>query len=253
MAAYSTIMLSKIFSKKKPVSWNGSTLQTDMHSHLLPGIDDGATDWETALGLVEGLKDLGYSRLITTPHIRQDQFPNTPDIIRRQEHLLQEAIQKKQWNISLHAAAEYFLDDHILDLLKKKEPLLTLHGQQVLVEFSLLHESPHIQKILFDLQMSGYQPVIAHPERYTYLHKRYELLHTLKDNGCLFQLNLFGAFGGYGKTATEIAQYLIGQDFYDYIGTDLHNLTQLNRLQQLTIHPMLHKLLNSNRLLNHRL
>lgn len=241
------------FKKKKPVCWDGTALKADMHSHLLPGIDDGAADMGAAVKLVEGLKEMGYTRLVTTPHIRWDQFRNTPDIIRYRQDLLQEELQKKNVDITLHAAAEYFLDEHVTGLLQKKEPLLTIHKNMVLVEFSLLHFSPYTKQILFDMLMAGYQPVIAHPERYTYLYRQYDLLHTCKDNGCLFQLNLYSIFGGYGKKVTEITAYLMAQDFYDFIGTDLHNVQQLERMKHLPQKPLLEKLINSDRLFNDRL
>ncbi len=246
-------MAFNFFQKKKPLGWNGALLKTDVHSHLLPGIDDGAADMEAAVQLIRGLQSLGYSGLITTPHIRWDQFRNTPDIIRRRLNLVQEELQKREIDIALHAAAEYFLDDHLAELVKAREPLLTLKDKLVLVEFPLLHSSPHVKQSLFDLQMGGYQPVIAHPERYVYLHKRYELLHTCKENGCLFQMNLYSAFGGYGKIVGEIANYLLEHDFYDFIGTDLHHIRQLERLRQLPYKPALEKLIGSGRLLNDRL
>ncbi len=221
-----------------------------MHSHLLPGIDDGAPDLETSLTLVEGMMALGYRKLITTPHILRDMYPNTRGIILEKEELLQTAIREKGWNIELRAAAEYFLDEHVSELLKRNEPLLTLHDNLVLVEFSMAYPAQNLKSILFELQMQGYQPVIAHPERYSYLHQQRAFFDELKDIGCLFQLNLLALGSYYGKTAGELAHYLIKKDYYDLVGTDLHHARHLNALQQPALRAPLEKILASGRIRN---
>ncbi|MFT4095356.1 MAG: histidinol phosphatase [Niabella sp.] len=224
-----------------------------MHSHLLPGIDDGAKDIETSVELIKGLKEQGYSKLITTPHILWDMYKNTPSVIHSKLELVREELDKQGIEIELQAAAEYFLDDHVSELLQKKEPLLTIRDNWVLVEFSVMHMSMIMKEILFDMQMAGYQPVLAHPERYTYLYKKYDVLHELKENGCFFQLNILSLSGGYGKTVSEMAGYFIKNDFYDLIGTDMHHTGHLQRLKTLEFSPQLQELANSGRLMNNQL
>ena len=165
-------------------------LKTDMHSHLLPGIDDGSPDMATSLKLITGMAELGYSKLITTPHIMWDMYKNNRESILQKLELLRKAVLSENIPVEIHAAAEYFLDDHVWGLLKKNEPLLPISGNMVLVEFSLAYPSHSLKDILFDMQMQGYQPVIAHPERYIYLQQNKEFYGELKDIGCLFQLNI---------------------------------------------------------------
>ena len=153
-------------SKPKPERFDYAVLQTDMHSHLLPGIDDGAQDLQASVELIRGMRELGYQKLITTPHIIWDMFKNTPAIIHEKLYGLQKAVADAGIDVELQAAAEYFLDEHVEELLKKKEPLLTLNGNKVLTEFSMAFPSLNIKDLLFDMVMNGYQPVIAHPERY---------------------------------------------------------------------------------------
>lgn len=225
-------------------------LQADMHSHLLPGIDDGSPDLETSVRLVRGLNELGYSRLITTPHIMWDMYKNTTEIIREKEDLLNAELSRQGIGVSVRAAAEYFLDEHVEDLMREKKPLLTLSGKMVLAEFSLAFPSFNIKSILFEMQMQGYQPVIAHPERYIYLERNKEFYHELRDSGCIFQLNILSLGGHYGRSVSELAQYLLKNGFYSLLGTDLHHEGHLAALSKAEMPEILKKEIESGRILN---
>lgn len=242
-----------LFSKsKKPKGprFDYSVLKTDMHSHILPGIDDGSRDMETSVELIKGMKYLGYKKLIATPHIMWDMYRNTPEIIMGKLDEVRKAVKDEGVDIELHAAAEYFLDEHVEDLLRKKEQLLTISGNKVLVEFSLAFPSMNIKDILFEMQMQGYQPIIAHPERYIYLQRNKEFYQELKDIGCMFQLNLLSLGGHYGKSVSELGQYLLKNEFYDLVGTDLHHFGHLDGLEDLTSGALFSQLLASGRLIN---
>ena len=242
----------RFFSRSRPKGekFDFAVLRTDMHSHLLPGIDDGAKDIETSLDLIRGMKALGFQKLITTPHIIWDVFRNTPGIIREKLALVQDAVKNEGIDVEIQAAAEYFLDEHVEDLLKKKEPLLTVSGNKVLAEFSMAFPSMNVKDLLFEMVMAGYQPIVAHPERYVYLQKNRDFYRELKDMGCLFQLNLLSVYGYYGKAVRELSEYLLSEDYYDLVGTDLHNVNHLDALQNLVMNNHLKKLMYSDRLMN---
>jgi protein-tyrosine phosphatase len=246
-----------IFSKSKKSPGNKadfSVLKADMHSHLLPGIDDGAPDMETSLMLVKGMADLGYTKLITTPHIMWDMYRNTREGILGKLELLRAAVKEKGWNIEINAAAEYFLDEHVEQLVKNNEPLLTISGNMVLVEFSLAYPSHSLKDILFDMQMQGYQPVIAHPERYIYLEQNKAFYEELKEDiGCLFQLNLLSLGHHYGKSVHELALYLIKKGYYDLVGSDLHHARHLEGLHNPSLNVALQKLLDAGKIRNAQL
>lgn len=244
----------KLFSKSKPgqEKFDFSVLKTDMHSHILPGIDDGAADMQMSIDLIKGMQQLGYKKLIATPHILWDMYKNTPFIINHKLDLVREELQKQGIDIEIHAAAEYFLDEHVEELLQKKEPLLTISENKVLVEFSMAFPSMNSKDVLFEMQMQGYQPVIAHPERYIYLQKNKEYYSELKDIGCMFQLNLLALSGHYGKSVNELAQYLLKNDFYDLVGTDLHHGGHLEGLENLPS-AALNQLIATGRLSNDQL
>ena len=222
-----------------------------MHSHLIPGIDDGSRDMEMSLRLITGLRELGYKKLITTPHINGDHFPNTPETIRSGLAAVRTAIKDRQLDVGIDAAAEYLLDDHFSSTLDSGQPLLTFHGNWVLVEFSFVVPAINSMETLFSLQMKGYQPVLAHPERYLYFGAEKGWYDRLRDAGCLFQLNLLSLKGHYGKLAHQLAGYLIKKRYVDLLGTDLHHEKHLQLLTSSSvIHDTVAKLLDSGMIRN---
>jgi tyrosine-protein phosphatase YwqE len=221
------------FSKKKSSPADLSWLQADMHSHLLPGIDDGSPDMSTSLQLIRGLKDLGYKKIITTPHVLWEIYPNTRETIVNKQQEVQKEIEAAGIDIEFRAAAEYFIDDHFAGQLKNKVPLLTISANLVLVEFSMVNMPMDLQEVLFEMQLQNYQPILAHPERYSFLLRKKEVFDELKNAGCLFQLNLLSLSGHYGEGIQQLAESLLKKGYYDYAGTDLHHHRHLSLLQNL--------------------
>lgn len=219
-----------------------SFLQTDIHSHLVPGIDDGSGSVEDSLALLEQLRSMGFRQFITTPHIKWEKYPNTNETIRNGLQILHNALQEKNIDITVRAAAEYFLDDHFLSLLQKNEPLLTIQKNEILVEFSFYAEPFQPQHTFFKIQTAGYQPILAHPERYGYFHDKKEAYRSIKDQGVFLQLNLLALTGYYGKKVQQTSQWLLQEGLYDYCGTDLHHDKHAEALQQLAGSKLLHTL-----------
>ena len=241
------------FSRSKAFHADYSMLVADMHSHLIPGIDDGAPDMEMALELIRSMTSFGYKKLITTPHIMSDMYPNDRETILRKLDELRNAVQSAGIETEIQAAAEYFLDDHVAGLLKNNEPLLAISGNMVLVEFSMAQSPMILKEIIYEMQMRGYQPVIAHPERYLYLEKEKFYYDELKDLGCLFQLNLLALGNYYGKSAHKIAQYLVKKEYYDLVGSDLHHPRHIEALNDPDLAGPLAKLLESGKIRNNQL
>jgi protein-tyrosine phosphatase len=239
-----------IWKKEKKEGFDYGLLNTDMHSHLIPGIDDGSPDLDTSIQLIKGLADLGYKKLITTPHIMWDMYKNSSEDILSRYTYLQDRINKENIDVEIKIAAEYFLDDHFKMLLANKEPLLAIKDNLVLVEFSLANEPIDLKEILFEMQLLGYQPVIAHPERYSYNERNTRFFSDMKISGYLFQLNILSLAGAYGKSAKALAQYFIKNSFYEFAGSDLHNLRHLKMLNDPAINTELNRLLDSGNLRN---
>ncbi|HWB94661.1 MAG TPA: CpsB/CapC family capsule biosynthesis tyrosine phosphatase [Puia sp.] len=208
-------------TSRPPMDLRG--LACDMHSHLIPGIDDGSPDLETSIELIRGLAGLGYKKLITTPHINQDFFPNTPENIGAGRTAVMAELRRQQLAVEFHAAAEYLLDDGFAGRLSAGEPLLTLTDKMVLIELSFAVPAMNIKDSIFELQLQGYQPVLAHPERYLYFAAAKGWYDQLRDAGCLFQLNLLSFTGHYGREARDLAHYLVKKKYVEFLGTDLHH------------------------------
>ena len=207
---------------------------TDIHSHILPGIDDGAPDIATSLQLVKGICALGIKKTIATPHIISDLYRNTPATINAALAELQSACYAEEIDIEIFAAAEYMIDDHFLTLLRQPSPLLTIHKNYLLTEQSFASETDNLHQIAFETITTGYKPIMAHPERYHFYHQNYDAYKRLKDMGFLLQVNLLSLVGYYGKPAAKAAKYLLNNGLADLVGTDMHHQRHLEVLQDLT-------------------
>lgn len=241
-----------IFSRKRnfPVI-DLSGICTDMHSHLLPGIDDGSPDVDTSLSLLKGLQELGLQNFITTPHILWDLYKNTDATIEPARLQLQEALVADDNTARLAAAAEYMIDDYFSGLLQQKAALRCLKGNYVLVEFSFINLPFDWKQVFFDMQIQGYQPVLAHPERYPYLFQKKTVLDEIQDMGVLLQVNLNSLTGYYGKAILQQAQVLVDKKLVSFLGSDLHHERHLAALRNSsTLMSLVGKVLDSGRLMN---
>lgn len=212
----------------------GDVLKVDMHSHILPGIDDGAANVQDSLQLIDGLIGLGYKKLIATPHIMSDHHPNTPQTISRAKALLQQTLDEKGYEIPISYAAEYMLDENFLNLVESGE-LLTLGSRCILVETMFYDAPPNLANILFELQTRELKPILAHPERYHYLDKKLSKLDIWKDRNCFFQPNALSFTGYYGRQEQENALRLLDAGMVDFIGTDMHHTRHLKNCQRMEL------------------
>ena len=194
----------------------------DIHSHLLPGIDDGSKDDDNTISLVTSLKNYGFSQFITTPHVLTGVWNNTRDGITAKEATTKKILDDNNIDNPFKAAAEYLMDDVFLKLIKN-EPLLTIKDNYVLVEMSYLNAPIQLYDILYELQLAGYKPILAHPERYLFYHFKFEEYEKLKRIGCLFQVNLLSVTGYYGKPVLEISKKLLDNNMIDFTGSDVHH------------------------------
>jgi protein-tyrosine phosphatase len=194
----------------------------DIHSHLLPGIDDGSKDEQDTLSLINSLRSFGFSQFITTPHILTGVWNNTKEGIQSTEESTKKFLGIEKIDNPFKAAAEYIMDDTFQKLFKS-EPLLTIKDKYVLVEMSYLNPPIQLYDIIYELQLAGYKPILAHPERYLFYHMKYDEYKRLKRAGCLFQINLLSVTGYYGKGVLETAKKLLDDKMYDFAGSDTHH------------------------------
>lgn len=238
-------LFGKLFSKKDIVDY--SVIKTDMHSHLIPGIDDGAKDEQTALLMIEGLKALGFTQLITTPHIMKSYFDNNEQIIQNGQQNFND-----KYHTNVVAAAEYFVDESFVEKIKNNMPLLTFGDNYVLIEVSMGVKDKQLEEAVFELTSRNYKPVLAHCERYPYMfeHGTLSYYEKLKDADVLLQVNIRSFLGQYGEIQKKIARKLAANDMIDFLGTDIHNELQLPMLKDALQDEYVQHLLNSNQLKN---
>ncbi|HLS95738.1 MAG TPA: CpsB/CapC family capsule biosynthesis tyrosine phosphatase [Sphingobacterium sp.] len=220
-------MLS-IFNRK-PVHQDLRWVQVDMHSHLLPGIDDGCAAVEESVALIERLALLGLQYFHFTPHVFQEMYPNTRETIAASYQKLKG---KGVDSLLSGYAAEYMMDASFEQTFaQNKNALLVLPGGYVLVEMSYMQENTQIERMLFDLQIEGYIPVLAHPERYVYYHNDPKKIQRFQDVGCLLQLNLLSVLGYYGAREKKVATYLLEKGMVNLVGTDVHHERHVKALE----------------------
>ncbi|MFA6278463.1 MAG: CpsB/CapC family capsule biosynthesis tyrosine phosphatase [Pedobacter sp.] len=215
------------FFRKRNKNSDFSAVGVDMHSHLVPGVDDGAKDVNDSVKLISGLKELGFNRLITTPHTLQDIHPNTTASLQAGFSLLDGKLPE---GISVSLSSEYYLDDQFLKQVNAGT-VLPLPGNRLLFEFSQIARPHDLEEQIFELGIKGYQLILAHPERYLFFHKQFSYYTRLKEMGVELQVNALSLTEHYGKNIKQIAEKLIEKDMIDFIGTDTHHVKHLETLK----------------------
>lgn len=205
--------------------------KVDMHSHLIYDVDDGVKTLEESIMIIENLQALGYDTFITTPHIMNDFYKNSKDTLLPKRDEIIQVLDQKGIAVKFDVAAEYYLDDGFEAKLNDKENLLLIRDKYVLVETSYINAPHNLDSIIFEIQANGIAPILAHPERYSYMHDTFERYQELHEKGVLFQLNLNSLTGYYSKMAKDISVKLIDNNMVDFVGTDCHGEKHVDALK----------------------
>lgn len=216
------------FSKRG--SPNPAALLSDIHSHLLPGIDDGVRDFEEALQVVSQLKDLGYQKLVTTPHIMSDTYRNDAAIIGGRLKELMLFLSENRIEIKIEAAAEYYFDTWLINEVNEGRPLLTFGDHYLLFEMNYMTEPYQLNDFIFKVTTAGYKPVLAHPERYQFMTA--EKAEDLHHRGVLLQVNILSFMDYYSKPVRQMANHLVERGWVNFLGSDCHNLRHATLLRE---------------------
>ncbi|MDQ3050155.1 MAG: capsular biosynthesis protein [Bacteroidota bacterium] len=239
------------FKKKEDPLPGYNHLEVDMHSHLIPGIDDGAKTIQDSITLIKELQAMGFRKLITTPHIMSDYFRNTPENILGGLATVKAAMVEEGIEMELEAAAEYYIDDGFVKKLEN-EKLLTIGENYLLFEVSYINCPDNIHEIIFRMMVLGYKPIMAHPERYPFWYSNFDQYRKFRDQGVLLQLNINSLSGYYGFEAKKTADKLVEAGLVDLLGTDCHHLKHIEGLKRGLKEKNLRKLMAFN-LLNRSL
>lgn len=230
-----------------------SALGVDMHSHLIPSIDDGSKSMDDSVYMLRQLEALGYRKIITSPHVVSDGYNNSSETILAGRDKVRQAIVDNNINLEFDAIAEYYADEVFSQRIADKD-LLTFGNNFVLVELSYLNKPNNAGEIFYKLQVAGYRIMLAHPERYPYYHeKSFESYTALKDRNVYFQINIMSLLGKYGNDARAAAERMIDNGMVDMVGLDLHQPRQLDAIKECLKLKYLSKIIASGKLLNNTL
>lgn len=212
-------MLS-FFQKKTSKKEYGLT--ADIHSHLLPGLDDGVKTFDESVAIIRQFQAAGYTKLVTTPHIMSDTYRNEPRAIMAKLNELRAVLARQDIPMQIDAAAEYYLDSSLIHQVEANVPLLTFGGRYVLFEMNYMTEPYQLKDFIFKLITQGYKPVLAHPERYQFmtLDKAEDLYHR----GVLLQINLLSFVDYYSKDVRVLANQIVDQGWVSFLGSDCHHV-----------------------------
>ena len=205
-------------------------LTADVHSHILPGVDDGSPDFEHSVAILTKLRELGVRRFTLTPHVSRSMFPNEAVDLRERFAAFKAQLPPELAGLDYHLGSEYMIDEFFSGISDR----LGYPDGHILIEMSYYERSREIKEAVFNLQMDGLVPVLAHPERYVFYQKVFdrkkgvEELRTLYDMGCALQLNIMSLTGAYGERSLAIVHWLLANDMYSYIGTDVHSPGQID-------------------------
>jgi tyrosine-protein phosphatase YwqE len=226
--------------------------KTDLHSHLLPGLDDGVKSFEESEQVILSFQELGFSRAITTPHIMSDYYRNTAEGIKQKGKELNAYIKSRNISFDIEVAAEYYFDETLLDLVNSKNEILEFGDKYILFETNSFSEPAMLDDLVFQLKVKNYKPVMAHPERYQYLQSNFARIEDLIDRGVYMQVNALSFLGFYSRPIQKVAQQLVDKKMVHFLGSDCHNPNHAKLLKKCLSNKYFNKALELP-LLNHSL
>lgn len=203
---------------------------TDVHCHVVPGVDDGSPDADTSSRLVAAMYEMGIRHIVATPHVTQSTFENDASTLAEPVQRLKDVLKRDGVPVRIDQSAEYRIDELLQKHIEQGD-LMPFPDNYLLIENSFIQEPWNLEQLVFDLQVRGFKPILAHPERYLYYHargNRYEELHR----NLLFQINLLSLAGYYGKQEKKMAESLAKAGMVDFVGTDLHGWRHVECLRE---------------------
>jgi protein-tyrosine phosphatase len=224
-----------LFKKKKnkPL-FETLNIDVDFHSHILPCVDDGVKSVEDSFAILRRMQSAGYKKIVFTPHINYPQYTNDEESLRRAFELFKTSV-PEDITLDITLGAEYMITEDFERWIDTHELLCFDDKRRVLIEMSYYFKSNNLQDVIFKLNMEGYRPVLAHPERYLYMADTLSKYDLYKDMGCGYQLNILSLAGVYGPDSMKILRYLLSKGYYTYMGSDTHTLSHINRMFEIKL------------------
>ena len=224
-------MLFNFFKRKEKPEPQKLFYSTDIHSHVLPGIDDGSPNTDVSIALLEAMKSWGIDSIIATPHIAEGSFENTPQTIKKAYDKLSVRMLDMGVDMNVKFSAEYRIDNRFRKMFEDDE-LIIIPNDYLLIENSFVQPPIDLKNIIYELQLKDIKPVLAHPERYGYYQRKKEIYEELFESGCEFQINLLSLTGYYGDREKETALWLANKGYISFVGTDLHHFGHVEMINK---------------------
>lgn len=218
------------WSKKETKVANAITV--DIHSHLLPGLDDGVQTYEESEDIILHFQKIGYRKLITSPHVMSDTYKNTTERILARLAKLQTYLKNQHVEVEIQAAAEYYLDEYVFKMVEENQRMLTFGKNYLLFETNFLNEPFNLKDFIFLATTKGYKPILAHPERYAYIQGNLDRAKDLLDRGVLFQINISSITGHYSKVVQSTVNKLIDKGWVHLLGSDCHHYQHVKLVEE---------------------
>ena len=206
----------------------------DLHCHILYGIDDGAKTIEDSIEILKHAEEEGIKEIVCTPHYIKDTKYNANNKEKEKRfQKLQEQVKKEKLNIELYLGNEIMLEESVIDLIEQKEIKTINNSRYVLVEFLMRNENNNYEDLLFELIRNNYIPILAHPERYTYIQDDPKKLDKYLDLGIILQGNYFSLLNRYGRKAKKTLKRLLKEDKIKILASDIHRPTTEYSIEKL--------------------
>ena len=209
-----------------------NAINVDIHSHLLPGLDDGVQTYEESEDIILHFQKIGYRKLITSPHVMSDTYRNTTERILARLAKLQNYLKNQHVEVEIEAAAEYYLDEHVFNMIEENQRMLTFGKNYLLFETNFLNEPFNLKDFIFLATTKGYRPILAHPERYAYIQGNLDKAKDLLDRGVLFQINISSITGHYSKIVQTTVNKLIDKGWVHLLGSDCHHYQHVKLVEE---------------------
>ena len=195
----------------------------DFHSHILPNIDDGSRNYEETINILKEANEAGFEKVISTSHYMEDCY----EVSEQAREELINKIKLETNNLQLYTGSEIYITEDIVELIKNKKASTINNSKYLLFELPMNSKPLYVEDIVYRLIQNGYQPIIAHPERYSYVQDDFDYALDLLDMGVLFQSNYGSLIGLYGDKAKKTLKKMLKQDLVHFLGSDVHRAGQI--------------------------
>lgn len=199
----------------------------DIHSHVIPAVDDGSASVEETFEMIKEAKQVGFTDIILTSHFLLNHYETEANELIFWKDKLQEVLNKQAINIKLHSGMEIYISNQMEELIKNKRLLTLANSRYMLMELPMGSTIQYLDHVLYFLESIGIKPIIAHPERYKCVQDDPDIVQEYKDKGALIQCNYASILGIYGNNAKKTVKKLLKSGYVDFLGSDCHKQKQI--------------------------